>query len=185
MIQYIVLLRGINISGKNKVPMSELKKELECLGYQDVRTYLNSGNAIFKSNIEDTNVIKEEIQNMIQKAFALDIPVYITTENELRDLLRHTPEWWGTNQKEIYDNIIFILPPATYQKVIDTIGFPNAYEKIEEYKNHIFWSYDLKNYRKTNWWSKTASTEIAHSITIRTANTMKKILELMDKSSSM
>lgn len=54
-------------------------------------------------------------------------------------------------------------------------------EKIQEYKNNIFWSYDLKNYRKTNWWAKTASTSISNSITIRTANTMKKILELCYK----
>ena len=47
-------------------------------------------------------------------------------------------------------------------------------EKIEEYKNSVFWSYDLKNYRKSNWWCKTASTSIKDSITIRTANTMKK-----------
>lgn len=50
----------------------------------------------------------------------------------------------------------------------------DKFEKIKEYKNNIFWSYSLKNYRKTNWWSKTASTEISNSLTIRTANTIKK-----------
>ena len=50
--------------------------------------------------------------------------------------------------------------------------------KIKDYNNSIFWSYDLKNYRKSNWWSKTASTNIKDKITIRTANTMKKVLEI-------
>lgn len=54
-------------------------------------------------------------------------------------------------------------------------------EQIKEYKNSIFWSYNLQEYRKTNWWSKTASTSISNSITIRTSNTMKKILELCNK----
>lgn len=45
--KYIALLRGINISGKNKISMSELKKELEENGYQNVFTYLNSGNVVF------------------------------------------------------------------------------------------------------------------------------------------
>ena len=54
-------------------------------------------------------------------------------------------------------------------------------EKIKEYNNSIFWSYDLKNYRKSNWWVKTASVDIKDKITIRTANTMKKILELCKK----
>ena len=54
-------------------------------------------------------------------------------------------------------------------------------EKIEEYKNSVFWSYDLKNYRKSNWWCKIASTNIKDNITIRTANTMKKLLEICKK----
>lgn len=51
-------------------------------------------------------------------------------------------------------------------------------DKIKEYNNHIFLSFDLKNYRKSNWWIKTANTLIKDKITIRTANTVKKLLEL-------
>lgn len=82
---------------------------------------------------------------------------------------------------EIYDNIIFIIPPTTYNEVFNAIGSPNEYEKIQEYKNNIFWSFDLKNYRKSNWWPKTANTDISDKITIRTANTMRKILEICNK----
>lgn len=48
--RYIALLRGVNISGKNKVPMAELKKIFEELGFGAVKTYLNSGNVIFSSD---------------------------------------------------------------------------------------------------------------------------------------
>ena len=48
--RYIALLRGINISGKNKIPMAELKKGFETIAYGEVRTYLNSGNVIFSSD---------------------------------------------------------------------------------------------------------------------------------------
>lgn len=51
--KYIALLRGINISGKSKIDMKELKKEIENIDFDEVITYLNSGNVIFKSNIED------------------------------------------------------------------------------------------------------------------------------------
>ena len=47
--RYMALLRGINISGKNKVVMADLKKEFEILKFEDVKTYLNSGNVIFSS----------------------------------------------------------------------------------------------------------------------------------------
>ena len=179
--KYIALLRGINISGKNKIAMSDLKKEFDNLGYQKITTYLNSGNVIFETDLEDKNAIKNNIQLMIKDKFNFDIPTYVMTSQELKELLNHSPEWWGKDDKEIYDNIIFIIPPTTYSEVFNTIGFPNEYEKIQEYKNNIFWSFDLKNYRKSNWWSKTANTDISDKITIRTTNTMRKILEICNK----
>lgn len=66
-----------------------------------------------------------------------------------------------------------------YNEIYNTIGEPSKdIEKIEEYNNYIFWSFDLNKYRKANWWIKTASTDIKDKITIRTANTMRKVLEL-------
>ena len=59
--KYIALLRGINISGKNKIAMNELKNEFIILGYKEVTTYLNSGNVVFESAINDKNTIKDEI----------------------------------------------------------------------------------------------------------------------------
>ena len=51
--RYIAFLRGVNISGRNKVTMAELKKGVERLGYEEVKTYLNSGNVIFSSRSEE------------------------------------------------------------------------------------------------------------------------------------
>ena len=56
--KYIALLRGINISGKNKIPMKDLKINLEDLNYKNVLTYLNSGNIIFESEETNKNIIK-------------------------------------------------------------------------------------------------------------------------------
>ena len=177
--KYIALLRGINISGKNKISMSELKAELENNKYQNVVTYLNSGNIIFESNIDNKETIMKAIYIIIKNKFNLEIPVFIMTTTELEDVLNHNPDWWGTGSKEIYDNLIFIIPPTKYEEVYNIIGEPSKdIEKIEEYNNSIFWSFNLSKYRKANWWIKTASTDIKDKITIRTANTMRKVLEL-------
>lgn len=175
--QYIALLRGINISGKNKISMNDLKKELEENEYKNVSTYLNSGNIIFQSNVKSNQRIMQDICSIIKNKFNLEIPVFIMTSSELEDVLNNNPSWWETNNKEIYDNLIFIIPPTKYKEIYDAIGEPKSeIEKIKEYNNFIFWSYDLKNYRKSNWWVKTASTDIRNKITIRTANTMRKVL---------
>lgn len=141
---FAAFLRGINISGKNKIPMTELKKGFEKLGLEGVKTYLNSGNVVFSSE-------------------------------ELEDILQHAPDWWDDENKDIYDNLIFILPPLTFTDVLREIREPKeGLERVMDYKNAVFWSFVRKDYQKTNWWSKTASSDIAGKLTIRTANTVRK-----------
>ena len=177
--RYVALLRGINISGKNKIPMAELKKEFEKLAFEEVKTYLNSGNVIFSSSENDTKRFISQIEGMIKNQFALDIPVFVISREDLEDILHNAPEWWGTGNKEIYDNLIFIMPPAEFSDVYDEIGEPKKeLEKIADYKDVIFWSFSRKDYQKTNWWSKTANANIGSKLTIRTANTVRKLVDM-------
>ena len=66
--RYIALLRGVNISGKNKVPMAELKLGFEALGFSDVRTWLNSGNVVFSGEEAEAAALTVQIEGMIQRA---------------------------------------------------------------------------------------------------------------------
>ena len=71
------------------------------------------------------------------------------------------------------------MPPVTFADVFNEIGEPKeGLEKIMEYKGTIFWSFSRKDYQKTNWWSKTARAAISSKLTIRTANTVRKIAVL-------
>lgn len=175
--RYIALLRGINVSGKNKVPMAELKKCFESLGVMEVKTCLNSGNVIFFSADKNVTALIDQVERMMQRELGLDIPVFIIPQEELADILRHAPDWWGTENKGNYDNLIFILPPVTFQEVYHEIGAPKeGLEQIQEYRSAVFWSFSRKEYQKTNWWPKTARADIGSKLTIRTANTVRKIV---------
>lgn len=177
--RYIALLRGINISGKNKVPMAELKQNFEKLNYTDVKTYLNSGNVIFSGKESDTAKFTNQIEEMIKNQFSLDIPVFVISKEELEDILHNKPDWWGNESKDIYDNLIFIIPPVTFKDVYSEIGEPQeGLEKIMEYNETVFWSFSRKDYQKTNWWSKTANSNVSSKLTIRTANTVRKIVNM-------
>ena len=177
--RYIALLRGINISGRNKIPMAELKSYFIELGFIDVSTCLNSGNIIFSSEESNEMVLADKIRNMIKERFELDIPVFIISQIELKDLLNKAPVWWGSDGKEIYDNLIFVLPISTAEIIAEKIGAPTTeIEQICIVENSIFWSFDRKKYAKGNWWKKTASIGISELITIRTANTVRKIIEM-------
>jgi len=175
--RYIALLRGINVSGKNKIAMSELKAGFVELGYIEVSTHLNSGNVIFSCDTDDRTVLSSAVKVMINNKFELDIPIFIILQQELEDILNHAPDWWGDNNKEIYDNLIFLFPPLSYGEFYNEVGNPKEkYEKVHNYKNAIFWSFSRKDYQKTNWWRETASSNVSKKITIRTANTVRKIV---------
>ena len=159
--------------------MAELKKGFEKLAFEEVKTYLNSGNVIFSSGEDDTEKLTKQIHGMIKDQFDLDIPVFVISRETLEDILQNAPDWWGNDNKEIYDNLIFIMPPAKFSDVYSEIGEPKKeLEKIEGYKDVIFWSFSREDYQKTNWWSKTASANIGAKLTIRTANTVRKIVKM-------
>lgn len=68
---YILLLRGINVGGKNKIPMTELKQNLDVMGCADVRTYIQSGNVLLKSGF-DADTLAAEVEAMLTSMFTLD-----------------------------------------------------------------------------------------------------------------
>ena len=105
-----------------------------------------------------------------------DILAYIILEKESQQILHHAPKWWGTADKEKYDNLIFILSDDSPQEISNMIGpVAEGLEQIEIYQNIIFWTFDRKSYQKCNWWKKTASSNIADKLAIRTAGTIKKV----------
>ena len=122
MARYIALLRGINISGKNKISMPELKTALGEKGFGDVKTYLNSGNVIFSDDETDVVKLAERIHAIIFETFNLEIPVFVISQDELKVLLSKAPSWWGGDSKDIYDNLIFAIAPNSIETVADKIG---------------------------------------------------------------
>lgn len=175
--RYVALLRGININGKNKVPMAELKSLFEAHSFENVKTVLNSGNVLFSCVETDAQTLTKQIADAVKERFGFEVPVFVIESEALEDILRHAPAWWGTEDKAVYDNLIFILPPATVAEVYEALGEPKAgLEQVQTYKNAVFWSFSRKDYQKTNWWSKTASLPIGQKLTIRTAGTLRKLI---------
>lgn len=173
--KYAAFLRGININGKNKVAMPVLKQAMEQDGYRDVITYLNSGNILFTADRKDISV---SIHHLIAERFQLDVPVYVIPVSKLQDILDHAPSWWGTDDPDWYDNLIFILTDESSQQISQQIGGPTeGLERVQCYENVIFWTFDRKKYQKCSWWKKTAQQGIGEKQTIRTAGTVRKLLD--------
>ncbi|MCQ6560582.1 DUF1697 domain-containing protein [Paenibacillus mendelii] len=90
MTTYIALLRGINVGGKNKIKMADLREALGAVGLARVQTYIQSGNVLFESD-EDEAVLRNRIEQMIEKEFGMPIKVMIRSSAELNKLVEVCP----------------------------------------------------------------------------------------------
>ncbi|HXY45788.1 MAG TPA: DUF1697 domain-containing protein [Acidimicrobiales bacterium] len=88
---YVALLRGINLGGHNKVPMGELRALCRRLGLEDVATYIQSGNVVFSSPLDDRAQLTGEIESAIAAAFGFDVPVVLRSEAQLGGVLGSNP----------------------------------------------------------------------------------------------
>ncbi|MDF4203687.1 DUF1697 domain-containing protein [Maribacter sp. SA7] len=107
MITYIAFLRGINVSGKNKIPMIELRELCENIKLQDVQTYIQSGNIVFKSVIKSTSELERLIAAAILKRFDLEVPIIVKTVEQLSAILNENP--FASNDENIKKQLYFVL----------------------------------------------------------------------------
>ncbi len=88
---YISLIRGINVGGHKKLKMDELRKAVEALGFEQVRTYVQSGNLIFQAPKQSTATVSKKIEAVILKKFGHDVSVITKTPEELKSAIERNP----------------------------------------------------------------------------------------------
>jgi uncharacterized protein (DUF1697 family) len=175
--KYIALLRGVNVGGKNKVPMPLLKMAFERAGFSQVRTYINSGNILFSCDVNDIAELQQGCKQVIQDQFQYDIPVAVISAEDFSDALRYAPLWWDEDRASKHI-AIFVISPANADAIIEEVGIKPEYEKLAHHGQVIFWSAPLKTFSRTKW-SNVIATPAYSNITIRNANTAKTLLQLL------
>ena len=175
--KYIALLRGVNVGGQRKVSMPLLKVAFEKVGFENVSTYINSGNVIFTSEELSIEILQEKCMKLLSEKFSLDIPIAVISSDDLADALDHAPEWWDVD-KNLKHNAFFVISPTKAEELISEVGeVKHEYEHVDYHGQVIFWSAELSSFSKTKW-SKYVSGGGGKTITIRNANTTKKLLSL-------
>jgi uncharacterized protein (DUF1697 family) len=87
---YVVLLRGINLGGRARVAMGRLRDVLSAGGYEDIQTYVQSGNVVFRSRLGE-KALAADVQRRLSDAFGLDIGIFVRTARQLADVAAHNP----------------------------------------------------------------------------------------------
>jgi len=176
---YIILLRGINVGGKNKVSMAELKRCLEELGCEQVTTYINSGNVVLQSDLS-VEVLGPKIEALLPQKFALDssiVKVLVLTEGQLQAVIDKKPKGFGEQPDTYHSDAIFLmgLDPAEAMAVFD----PREGVDAVWPGPGVIYSQRLSAQRTKSRLSKIMGTPAYKSMTIRNWNTTTKLLELI------
>lgn len=184
MSSYVILLRGINVGGKNKLPMAALKKGLEELGFAEVSTYIASGNVILKSP-KDPAVVKAEIEEALPKIFKLDsqlIKVLVLTHEQLQAAVANKPKGFGDQPQKYHSDAIFLIDIDAAQAM--TAFNPREGVDTVWAGEGVIYSQRLSSQRTKSRLGKIMSSPTYKSMTIRTWNTALALLKLLQQAES-
>ncbi|MFN8468905.1 MAG: DUF1697 domain-containing protein [Caldilineaceae bacterium] len=178
---YVILLRGINVGGKNNVPMASLKKYLEELGFANVSTYIASGNVILDSG-KPAAEVKAQIETALPASFKLDselIKVHVLTRAQLQAVVDNKPEGFGEQPQTYHSDAIFLMG-------IDSAAAITAFDPREGVDkvwpgDGVIYSQRLSAQRTKSRLNKVMGSPVYKSMTIRNWNTTTKLLELLQK----
>lgn len=177
--KYVILLRGINVGGKNKVSMAELKLGLQALGCSNVSTYINSGNVLVQTTMSP-ETLSQKIEALLPKRFKLDssiIRVLVLTEAQLRAVVRNKPAGFGDQPDKYHSDAIFLMGIGI-KEAMAVFSPREGVDTIWPGKGVIY-SQRLSSERTKTRLGKIVGTPAYKSMTIRNWNTTTKLLELL------
>ncbi len=177
--KHLILLRGINVSGHNMIKMDALKKALEEIGFQNVVTYIQSGNVFVESDEESGFSVGFKIKQEIYKTFGHEVPVIVVSKTDLEWSFKNNP---FLKQKDVDTKKLYV---AFISKELSSSAINEL--KISQFKpdeaviegNRIFIKYDI-GAGKTRLDQKYIEKKLNVTATIRNWNSVTKLLEMYD-----
>ena len=178
MIRYAILVRGINVGGKNKVVMAQLRQELMELGLENVATYINSGNIFFNSIVPRTKLI-ENLQAFFEIHYPFIQSFSLLSQEDYEAELENLPDWWTKDLAR--KDVLFYTESLDVDQVIKKV---NSLELVDEVlhfgKLGIFWGkFSEDSYYATAYHKYLLKMPFYRQITIRNAKTFDKIGQML------
>jgi len=178
--RYLVLLRGINVGGRNKLPMAALRELLESHGHTKVSTYIASGNVILSSD-RTAAEIKRELEEALPKVFKLDselIAVLVLTHAQLRAVVGKRPKGFGDHPETYHSDAVFLIDIDA--KTAMTVFDPRPGVDEVWPGTGVIYSQRLSAQRTKSRLGKIAGTPAYKAMTIRSWQTTMVLLERME-----
>jgi uncharacterized protein (DUF1697 family) len=174
----IALLRGINLGPRRRVPMAELRELLASAGFEDVQTYVQSGNVVFSSDRRPDR-LERELERLIADRFGFDVDVIVRTPKELGDVVRRNPLGDVAANPKRYQ-VSFLGKELDERRADELAALASGSERFLARGRELYaWHPD--GVARSRLWAKLASQDLGVKATARNWTTVETLLEMAEK----
>ena len=180
--EYVALLRGINVGGKNKVVMSELREQIAAEGFTNVRTYINSGNLLFEAGANATcEDVAQAVEVLLARRYDFPIRLSLLTAQEYLAQLEELPDWW--HGEVARRDALFYTRGLDRFHVRERIEAMELGDEAVHFGEHaVFWGkFDEKSFLKTAYHKRLLREDFYRQVTIRSGSTVEKIAAMLSQ----
>ena len=180
--RYVALLRGINVGGKNPIPMPALKTAFEEAGFADVQTYIQSGNVVFSAPTSGQAELTRRIERTIRSAFDhYEASVVLRSRSQMRAIVEKRPKGFGAEPATYRYDVCFLKPGTTSEQVVSALPLKEGVDRIWAGNGVVYFS-RLTSRASSSRMNRVASLPVYKQMTIRNWNTTTKLLALLEES---
>jgi uncharacterized protein (DUF1697 family) len=176
-VQYLALLRGINVGGKNLVKMADLRAAIEEMGFADVATYIQSGNVLFRAPRQKRDELAARIESRLGRRFGIELRVVLLTEAQLKEVIKGAPRGFGAESH--LNDVIFLRKPLTAKKAFGLVELRQGVDRAWAGTGVLYFS-RLASKASSSRLSKIVALPEYQNMTIRSWSTTTKLLAQME-----
>ena len=180
--EYVALLRGINVGGKNKVVMSELREQIAAEGFTNVRTYINSGNLLFETAADASREdAAQTVEDILARHYDFPIRLALLTAQDYLAQLAELPDWW--HGEVARRDALFYTRGLDRDHVRERIEAMELGDEAVHFGEHaVFWGkFDEKSFLKTAYHKRLLREDFYRQVTIRSGSTVEKIAAMLSQ----
>jgi uncharacterized protein (DUF1697 family) len=173
---YVAFLRGVNVGGNSIVSMAAIKEALVALGLSDVRTYINSGNVIFATRASDVQKLTGRIEKALEQHTGIAIKVLVMDHKTLKKIVDSIPPHW-VDDKTMRTYVLLLWKELDDRNILERLPNKPSIDELMYTPGAVVWRVDRENVSRSQM-NRLVGTPMYKKISIRSANTMRKLNEL-------
>jgi uncharacterized protein (DUF1697 family) len=177
--RYLALLRGINVGGKNLIPMPDLRAAFEEHGCTGVSTYIQSGNVVFATDRPGRG-LEDELETMLEQRFGIPLLVVVRSQAQLRAIVDKAPDGFGRAPDTYHSDVIFLKAPLTPRQAMSVVVLRDGVDQAWA-GNRVLYFQRLSARRTASRMSSIMGTPEYKLMTIRNWRTTTTVLGLLDE----